>query len=313
MKKSDYVSGMWRAICFLVLLISSAATKEDAIDPSLYVDEFEISHGKAVQTGFVFVDGTYLNMPYRVDRVGLGIFINDRLVKRLPRSTWPPYDLRVDELPLLPADIDEQSGLEDVKGERYLARRLRYIYQHRPKSEQVQEMVDIFKELPFVASAIVRDGKIVVEDLGGKKENIAIFPPPGTRIPPPQTHAQVLALAEAMRAEVERKLVNGYALIYMGGHCRQYSSERSIKNRLPYIVHCLQSNDSVATKKQKLRDYCMIDYAESSGWSQYLTNFMGTAELQQRVEALGVDIDAWERRQEEMVEQARQRKTHQKQ
>ena len=77
------------------------------------MEDFGVTKGDPVETGFLFMDGRYIDAPYIVERRGVDIYINDLLVERGPE--YPPFDYRVDIDPgAPPADLfptDVQPGV----------------------------------------------------------------------------------------------------------------------------------------------------------------------------------------------------------
>jgi hypothetical protein len=66
-----------------------------ALTPALlsaeaFVGQFGVTEGKTVDDGVVFIDGRYIESPYKVTRRGLRLFINDSMIDRPARHTESP-------------------------------------------------------------------------------------------------------------------------------------------------------------------------------------------------------------------------------
>jgi hypothetical protein len=126
---------------------------------NLHIDEFGVDEGDAINSGFFFFDGNYIDAPYKVSRRGLAIYVNDAMIRK--PIAWPPRDVRVDKDPGIPSGLTQTSTFEDIdytddrknRLDSPFSRKFRYLAQHFPQEVVVKEMIKWFRRLPFVGSA----------------------------------------------------------------------------------------------------------------------------------------------------------------
>ena len=119
------------------------------------IREFGENLGRPLQSGFVFHEGRYVDMPYKVGRKGLAVYINDVLAR--PPLEWPPRNVVVDLDPGLPAGLAADSSFKDIENtaDPYEAAwhlKYRFVMQHFSQDEAAREMAKWFQSLPFVAN-----------------------------------------------------------------------------------------------------------------------------------------------------------------
>ncbi len=142
-------------ICCLVVLFTAPTVFGESKnkEKDLHIEEFGTTIGEPIDSGFVFYDGRYIDAPYIVAQKGLGIFINDVMIR--PPIEWPQPDLTQDTDPELPKGITLDSTEKDI-GE-HSSKKYRYFLQHYPKEEAVQKMVEYYRSLPCIREVKVID------------------------------------------------------------------------------------------------------------------------------------------------------------
>jgi len=109
----------------------------------LYVKELGGITGTSINSGFIFIDGRYLDAPYIVSRKGLGIFVNDVFVKK-SAVQWPPVDMRVKEDPGFPSldGITENTTFDEFTKKCWaqLAPKCRYLHQTLPQDIAIRKI-----------------------------------------------------------------------------------------------------------------------------------------------------------------------------
>lgn len=135
---------------------------------SVFAQEDEkIKPGTPINSGFVFIDGNYIEPPYIIEQKESGkISINGLLVLnhlRLTDTVLNPF--KIDSLPAVPSSINKNSSFKDLNNTRYNDKRnlikavSSYYFTHYTADEASKYMVEFIKHLPNVAS-IEKDGKI---------------------------------------------------------------------------------------------------------------------------------------------------------
>lgn len=144
---------------------ASAGAAAEAEKPVLSPEEVEadavrvlgIKKGEPLETGFMFVDGRYIDAPYVVSRKGRQLLVNDVVVWQAPYQ-WPLPDLRVDEDPGPPTEVYAKAkSVDDLYGQTdwwdsHISRKKRYLWQHFPDEVARQKMIDYVRQLPFADS-----------------------------------------------------------------------------------------------------------------------------------------------------------------
>lgn len=97
-----------------------------------YVAQFGVTESKPVDKGVVFIDGQYIESPYRVSRKGLTLYINDRKIERPTRHVETPI-IPGYENPERISDVEREKlfrALEATRKiyENYLGRNYGYLF-----------------------------------------------------------------------------------------------------------------------------------------------------------------------------------------
>lgn len=139
-------------------LPQGAATAAAADLEASAIEALGVVEGKPIDSGFVFIDGRYVEAPYTVSRRGRQIFINDVLIYQWPE--WPLMDRHVREDPGPPPKEYEKltSFAEIIEDKEWLNSHLyqkrRYLYEHFPEKEANEKMMEYYRQCPFVASRL---------------------------------------------------------------------------------------------------------------------------------------------------------------
>jgi len=185
-----------------------------------------VVEGKPIDSGFVFIDGRYIEAPYTVSRRGRQIFINDILVCQ--QGEWPVADRHVPEDPGPPPKEYEKyksfgevlTSFDSIEGwlNCHLLRKRRYLYEHFPRQEADEKMLEYYRQCPFVASVnVLEDGPVEITTKSGKKENSTPIPPwPHTSAHWDYGVRDVLGGLEAWRRSLTQTLLENRTLFLFG-------------------------------------------------------------------------------------------------
>jgi len=119
-------------------------------DELLRIEEFG-TNAETVDNGFVFFEGQYLEAPYEVERRGLGVFINDKMVYRPLK--WPNEKPSIGTNPAMPKEITSESSIYDEIVKRYLWEKQAYLSKHTNSDEEARLIEQAIRDLPFVTDA----------------------------------------------------------------------------------------------------------------------------------------------------------------
>lgn len=278
------------------------------------VEEFGEKEGASIQAGFVFRDGRYVDLPYRVSRRGLAVFINDVMVREPIK--WPPRNVTVELDPGVPNALDEGSSLDDIENKKdpYEAawhRKYRFVMQHFAQDQALEEMTKWFESLPFVESVSRKPGSSIirVRTKDGQERNYGVFrpPEPGFGILRSPNREDVLAEAEGRRREMEKKLLAGNCFFsFSRGGELLFSAPKAV-HVLPEAVAVLASEKSKEEKLFELQQLNILPPQYPEGWETMATGFRASPQLEQRIQALraeratGTDEKRWSDEEEQAI------------
>jgi len=252
--------------------------------PSLVVDVFGESHGKSIDEGFVFIDGKYIEAPYFVSRMGLGIFINNILaVKPVPWSPNNTNDTVILEPPKIPPNISTNSSFEEIRG--YLSSNYHFLVRHHSDDDLVNEMIKSLRVLPCT-----RD----VEKLNNLRVKLTLFSGETTTINMrrfgkgpklPQDVTSVKQRVEKKRENLEGELRDGFCyFLFSNGGEVQFSTKADTQ-RLPFLIGILGSTNSEAVKTEQLKK-SGFPYFTTDPYKTSMMNFLASKQLHERIKAL---------------------------
>ncbi len=253
-----------------------------------------VVEGKPIDTGFVFIDGRFIDAPYTVSRRGRQVFINDVLVLR--DNWWPMPNLRVDEDPGPPPaswayprsfyDFGEYEDPDPLKDP--AARKLIYLYQHFPEDVARQKMAEYYLQVPGVVSAIpdvvtTRAGdqfglQLDPPWVGDDKENIFMRK---------EVSEEALAFLDPWRQDVEARLKEGQALFLSNLSELFMAVDRDTAARdLGMIVQILRSSKPRQQKislLQRMKFLGPTDETSCAAFWPLITRFQASHQLDERL------------------------------
>lgn len=150
----------------------------------LHIDEFNVEKSQPINNGYVFVECKYLDAPYVVERMGLGLFINNHLIEFPIESSFWNLQNEVKKSvnltdPNLPSSVNEYSCCFDPDVLNYLSMKRAYLREYYPIEEAVVHIRDVYKDLPCVMQAQLDPNNIAllhVEWTDGSVDNIRLVP-----------------------------------------------------------------------------------------------------------------------------------------
>jgi len=280
-----------------------ANNNPQAESPNLYIEEFGVTTGTPIEAGFFFYDGQYIDAPYKVESKGLGVFVNDLLVWRMPISEWPIRFPSITEDPgffpnvtTLTKDTTYEEFEElnrkigDPIGLKYT-----YLLQHFPFDEAVEKLVEYYAALPFVQEVMVEHERMITLKtthnakinafamLMPVKNTIAYW----TLIKPPSKE-EVLRQIEFRASRFKEQLMLGACRFYFSKADRELILfPDKVNNDLPEIIEVLKSNKLEEEKIEEFEELHLISYLEPLTNTLILINqFESSAQLEKRIKQI---------------------------
>jgi len=263
------------------------AARNQAIDADFHVDTFGVAAGQPINSGFVFVDGVYLDAPYTVTRRGSGILVNDEvIVQPLPEWPLPTPEPLPTENPKVPPSLERTTPHQhpDVLG--YIRTKLAYIKANYPETELSTRFSEALESLPCVER--VKGGTpttVTVEWTDGDVTSIRIVPP--ARASLPMDENSIRGRLDGERARLEKKLAKGKGVFYFSDGGEINVSKNRIEERLPILFDILASDQSTEKKFQAVRETMGWQVVKKDGYgSTLVTHFKSSPQLEARIAEL---------------------------
>ncbi|MDD4111328.1 MAG: hypothetical protein PHS54_07335 [Clostridia bacterium] len=267
--------------CLVTLFCTSKIFGENSKpEIKLFIDDFGINEGKAIDNGFVFFEGQYIDAPYTVTRKGLAVFVNGRMVEK--PIMWPRPDTTQNVDPKLPEGITRNSNFEDIR--EHMHKKYLYIFQHYPEGEAVQNFVDYYRSLPCIKEVEFTSpdhSSIKVTFFSGKVQNERVRPF-GKNRNVKYDKETVLKIVESSREHLEERLQKGdtYFFFNTGGEIT-FGAVGS-KETLPHIAKILRSSKPAKDKFKEVQKAGLPSVNERS-FSSIVTNFSASPQLEERL------------------------------
>jgi len=257
----------------------------------LHIAEFGETSGEAVDKGFMFVDGHYIDAPYVVTRKGLGLFVNNIMIQGPAR--WPiQRPTLTDSIspegranPEIPATINQDSSSFDPDVLNYLGLKRAYLLNNYSKEQAVQRIRDLYNQLPCVKQAKLdpRDPEILnVTWSDDSTDRVRLIPIEGRR-PIKMDKQSILYRLNRQRENLEERLQKGdYYFLFSGGGQITGGAPRAAEI-LPRIVPILQSSKPFDLKFKEVRE---AGLPLPEGFEKLVTNFSSSSQLEARLNDL---------------------------
>jgi hypothetical protein len=250
-----------------------------------------VVEGKKIETGFIFIDGRYLEAPYAISRRGREVSINGIVIFRWAR--WPlTTPIRVDQAPGSPAqacagadsmaDLSNPKDMENTHD--YLSNL--YYYQHFAAPTAKQKMRQYFSEMPFVAS--VRDDPDIKDTLwlttkDGREEAVYIGPTREIF----RTNDELLECLEENRSYYERLLGEG-GTVFVFTHASDQDMDKAATARdLGLMAEVLRSKRTSEEKLGLLERIGFVSRYPVAPWAkEHIATVKRTGQLPPLIDGL---------------------------
>lgn len=259
-------------------------------------------YGQAISnSGFVFIDGKYIDAPYHVHTKDLAVYINGHQITE--PLEWPVVNKSAfaHDPGQAPA-ISKYTGLEEASKMRepssnvlYHAAKQWYLFSHFSYDEAMQKSIEYFENLPNVKSlTLLGGGLAVMEGYNGEKRNIviggadmeymnAVWGPNGSGPPSKQ---ELINEVEGRAKRYKDRLDKGDLFLIHGPDNEVSYAERKAALLLPELLKVMKGSISEAEKESELISIGLIPCTESKEASSFVKNYKTNKKLEKRVEGL---------------------------
>ncbi len=250
--------------------------------PDLHENELGTTQGEPFATGFLFFDGQYVDVPYRVTRKGLGVFVNDKMVVP-PPVQWPIREPPSGEAdPELPRQLTRNTSFYDEVFHDYLRKKIAYVQNKHGRKEEREIMEKVIRSLPFIKEASL-DPKIpdilqIKTYEGDETYNILL-------VSPRRRSADAKAVLKSVKDErgrLEQYLRAGGCCYFFSEGGRIQMGRDKARERLPRIVAILRSAQPTEVKFTELQKVGM-PFVNAESFSALVKGFSPSRQLDERL------------------------------
>jgi len=280
--------GLIMSVSFwLGVSIGNAADKEFTEDTYPGANEFGVKEGIVLNSGFVLIEGRYIEAPYRVSQIGLAVYVNDARL-RGPLN-WPVGLPNAANDPSAPEGVTTNTTWAAFRTNFAQIIHSKWLYTHQnfPPETAAKKLEEFYASLPFIRKTTLEDsGSLRMESFAGEKIALDIDPPdPRTLVP--ITREKMLANLELTRSRYERILTQGGTIImrHVGGG-EILLPPRKTMEVFPEVVEILASQNSREEKDRELSRVGMGFLTESPIREKLEANFKATPQLKERIAEL---------------------------
>ena len=248
----------------------------------LKIDEYGTGPTISVNKGYVFIDGRYIDLPYTLQRRGLGVYLNGKLIGIPPSS--PEFSVSGDSDVLLPKSVNGESSWLDDEVRGYLANKHRYLTSHYNEEESRKLMKQVMQDLPFVTEVKQddRDSNIVyVKTTEGMTIPCSLAASTGRSSDAQRNHKESI---DKTVVHYKQILERGACYIISGTTGKTILSHVNLHIKLPTLVEVLNSSESFKSKQSKIKQ--VSDAIPERVIRSFIGNFKDNTQLNSRIKEL---------------------------
>lgn len=236
-----------------------------------------------IETGFVFVDGKYVEPPYKVIVEDFKVFINGFKVDQI---NYPQPDLRVLTDPGMPKGLSKEMGLAaldnvvDSSGHPIISRRLSYFYQNFPEDIANEKASEFLKTLPFLKTFKLNDiaGTIYFEDFKNKNRRLYVN---RQKLAPPSLN-ECIEIINKTKQRYENYLKEGDCFMF-NKDAEMHFSGVGAARILPILMRAFTDPLKSIKEKREALDSCGIIPRSSKRFERFIEYFQPDDKLNKRV------------------------------
>lgn len=253
------------------------------------------SWSEPVYTGYLLVNGRYIEAPYIVEMRGYVIFVNDVRVADgadLRRILPPPLPPAVTADPGRPTNVTSAMPIWRATMDAGVVAKGRYFdHLNLTGTERLRAFSELYSSLPCVVkvrevpAAQYGRQSLEVTDHAGETLTIGVGDAP-CRAPAPISDADSLASVRISYDLVRRGLENGSLIVATGHRIRICGYGYLSADQFAALFKAFESTASLADKVSQLRSLGLLtasDNVESASAFFPLTGFEGSTQLWQRL------------------------------
>ncbi len=273
-------------VFFLAIFLTtqvSANEKNDEIVKTLVSGS---SFSKPINSGFVFINGEYVEYPYIISRQGFKICINDKKVYEWTQWPLPTKSIEIDHG--VPKELTEKSSLDDVLHNEIVDKKFRYLCQHFPEEIVMKKMIEYYKILPPVRGVVQKDNfecMIVIHLKNGESATIDLSPPSPDSVSSGNFREKnVLEVLGETEEDYVQQLRNGDTIFFFPACDFSFGKEKTERN-LKLVVEILRSKREVSQKINLLQRLDILP-PDPAPFASLLNSFKASSQLDQRIEEM---------------------------
>lgn len=254
----------------------------------------EAEYSEEINSGFVFCDGKYIELPYKLEVRDLVIFINGIQI------TYPPLirpNPIVEEDPGVPPGLSKEVSIYDLFkicwNERfpYYQAKLAYLWGKYSQEEAQEKMVDYYKSLPCLKEVERTDPDGVrITDYKGNSCIVSLYI--FYELKPPPTEKELQERIENSANIYKERLEKGECYFFFFKHSAELSmTERKAVNVLHDMRNILLDNTmDNQSKAYELSRLAIIPGFNKAYTEMVISNFQQNDQFDERLGALELKI-----------------------
>jgi hypothetical protein len=268
----------------VALAIVVSADRSESVEAS---DVRDTAHGKDAEraSGFVFVDGQYVEAPYVVTAQDGCVIVNSVRVRKM--SEWPP-DRDPPEKPEIPAEvIKDATSFDDLvikdKNDAWHGRMARWIARNIKPADREREFMVFVNSLPFVKEAIIENHVLVVTQRNGSVRKLALD---FSAYSPPMSKEEVIMMVEDSAKTLQSRLDKGDTYLFFSSGLELSFGKTKSAMDLALMCEILTSDRNRESKLNILKRMAIVPESCDAQVASLFTDFRVSEQLAMRIRKL---------------------------
>lgn len=243
-----------------------------------------------IDSGFVFVDGKYIEAPYKVEAYNLAVYINGiQITKQMEVRTVQDYPD-----PGIPENIDKYASFDEALRLSNLVTKQWYLFTHYNRDEAFTRTEEYIRSLLFVKSLIKDpEGGWILENYAGERRNILLGIPGRSleaALNPPTKDELIIKVNKLAQRYIDR-LEKGDLFLIFPNEYEVSPPRRQAANLLPKMVRIMRSDIlSDDQKVNELISFGILPRPNIKVCQKFVENFEASQQLEQRINNLRQQI-----------------------
>ncbi|MBN1766025.1 MAG: hypothetical protein JW860_12255 [Sedimentisphaerales bacterium] len=191
--------------CKLIVVIIIAGISTPVFSSDSYTDKYGVTEGDEINSGFVFIEGKYVEPPYRISRRGLSLYVNEIIINSPIRNLGGLKFIIQGDPKTMPEDqlqrIVKRLNITREYYEKYLSENNTYLFSDTGGHRRLTPYTTAYR-LPEIIKIISSDISIEEKELKLKPTNWHLSMDVGNFInnfsAPPQLDVRLKNLAQEL-------------------------------------------------------------------------------------------------------------------